>query len=90
MLHDKLQQLWEERFTKILDIEREAFLFYKNILQNYAPLLESTRSKELLEKIAADELAHTKIAMELLRTAIGIPASRRFIAPDSRPKPLAA
>ena len=71
-----LQKLWEARFCRILEMEKESLDFYRNLLEAYAPTLEGLKSKEALEKIAADEAMHVRIAGELLRIIMGIPNTR--------------
>jgi len=67
-MHDKhFRELWQMRFQKIFDLEKESFLFYRSLLENNASLLEGTRTKSILEQVMRDEVNHARIARELLR-----------------------
>lgn len=67
MLAKQLKELWEMRFLRILDGEREAFHFYRMLLKRNQELLAEIRAQSVLEKMMRDELKHTRIALELVR-----------------------
>jgi len=62
-----LKSLWEIRFSKILNQEKESYLLYKRILEEHGLLLEGTQAKESLEGILNDNLRHVRVASRLVR-----------------------
>jgi len=62
-----LKSLWEIRFSKILNQEKESYLLYKRILEEHGVLLEGTQAKESLEGILKDNLRHVRVASRLVR-----------------------
>lgn len=67
MLHHQYKELWETRFRKILELEKDSYHFYKNLLERNKTILEGTRIKNVLEQIMHEESQHARIAHELLR-----------------------
>ncbi|OGW86474.1 MAG: hypothetical protein A3C35_05405 [Omnitrophica bacterium RIFCSPHIGHO2_02_FULL_46_11] len=67
MLDRHYKQLWETRFLKILESEKEAFLFYKYLIETNKNLLERTKAKPVLEQIMRDEASHARVACKLIR-----------------------
>jgi rubrerythrin len=66
MKPEQLKELWELRFLKIWEGEREALIFYKDLLHENKELLVGTKTKRILEQIKRDEAKHARIAHELL------------------------
>ena len=66
MKPEQVKELWMLRFKKIAAGEKEALLFYKELLLSYKDILEDTKTKGLLEEIEQDEARHYRIANELL------------------------
>jgi rubrerythrin len=66
MHEEHMKKLWEIRFKKVYDLEKESELFYQKLLEENKELLEGTKAKEILEQIRHDEIKHAKIAEELL------------------------
>ena len=62
-----LRELWKLRFQKILGLEKEALIFYSDLLKKHESILNGTNAKDLLESIAKDEAQHVQIAKELVR-----------------------
>lgn len=62
-----MKSLWEIRFSKILNQEKESYLLYKRILEEHGVLLEGTQAKEALEGILKDNLRHVRVASRLVR-----------------------
>lgn len=65
-MKSELKKLWEMRFAKLVSLEKEAFVFYKELLRENANLLEGTRARSMLKGIMKDEARHIKMARELL------------------------
>ena len=66
-MNDKqLLELWEMRFTRILNQEREALVYYKRILEQHGHILDGTRVKQIIRKIMRQEAGHIAIAKKLL------------------------
>lgn len=63
----EFKELWEIRFLKIVDLEKEGFLFYRQLLREYKDVFEDSEAKKILEGISRDELRHTKIVRSLLK-----------------------
>jgi len=66
MLPEQVKELWEIRFQKILKGEKEAIVFYKDLLEKNQSLLEGLWVKDMLEQIMHAEVKHAQIAHELL------------------------
>jgi len=66
MQPEQVKELWEIRFQKILKGEKEAIIFYKDLLEKNQPLLEGLWIQDMLEQIMHDEAKHAQIAHELL------------------------
>lgn len=67
-MHPKhLKALWEIRFSKILNQEKESYLLYKGLLEDHSLILEGTEAKRILDGIMHDELRHVRIASKLVR-----------------------
>ncbi len=62
----QFKELWEIRFQKILDGEKAALVFYKDLMQSYKMIIEGTKLQKILEHIAQEEAKHARIAHELL------------------------
>lgn len=62
----QFKELWEIRFQKILEGEKEALLFYRNLLKENEQLFRDTKAKRMLEDIRRDEAKHVRIARRLL------------------------
>lgn len=71
MLDKEFKKLWEIRFLKIFDLEKEGFLFYRRLLKHYERLFEGTLAKEVIREIMQDELKHVRLARELVRLVRG-------------------
>ena len=71
MLKKQYKELWETRFRKILDGERNALAFYRQLLAENEKLLLGTKAKGLLKEILRDEAKHARIARELIRLVGG-------------------
>ena len=67
--HEK--KLWQIRFQKILDLEKESFDFYGNLLEEKSALLKEAGLDSTLKQIRRDEGKHIRIAAELLRLVLG-------------------
>lgn len=65
----QIGQLWEMRFMRVLELEKEALCFYSDILKKHKLFLAGTKAKAVLEQILRDEARHTQFANELLRIA---------------------
>lgn len=63
----EFKELWEIRFLKIVDVEKEGFLFYRQLLREHKDVFEGSEAKKILEGMARDELRHTRIARALLK-----------------------
>ena len=59
-------ELWEIRFRKIEDLEKDSLKFYRNILKKFDSLLKQSQSKDIIEGILKDEAKHLLIARELI------------------------
>ncbi|MBI4550174.1 MAG: hypothetical protein HY714_04540 [Candidatus Omnitrophica bacterium] len=66
MRRDEMLELWTIRFRRILDLEKNGFLFYRRLLKRYKLYFEGTRAKEVIEKIMRDEIRHVWLAKQLL------------------------
>ena len=66
MQPEQFKELWEIRFQKILEGEKEALLFYHNLLKGNEQLFRDTKAKRMLEEIRRDEAKHVRIARHLL------------------------
>lgn len=67
-MHPKhCKQLWEMRFQKILQGEKDAVTFYEAMLEKNESILDSVHLKEMLEEIKRDEQKHVRIANQLLQ-----------------------
>ncbi len=67
MIHNQFKELWEIRFQKLLDVERDSLVFYKQLLEKNKSILEGTNAKKALEKILAGEEKHAEVAYRLLQ-----------------------
>ena len=67
--HEK--ELWQIRFQKILDLERDSFDFYQKLLKERAALLQASGLESVIKQIMRDEGKHIRIATELLRLVSG-------------------
>jgi len=67
MLEKQLRELWEMRFLRILQEEKDAHRFYGRLLKKNQELLIGFRADAVLREIAKDELKHARIARELVR-----------------------
>jgi rubrerythrin len=71
-VHDQqFKELWEIRFLKVLNLEKESLSFYRSLLKHNQSLLEETRAKAILERILEDERRHIRIVRKLLRLVRG-------------------
>lgn len=67
-MQDKaFKELWQIRFLKIFNLEKEGFLFYRRLLRENESLFQGTEAKQTMERIMRDELKHVRIARALLR-----------------------
>ncbi len=67
--HEK--ELWQIRFQKILDLEKDSFDFYGNLLKEKSALLKEAGLDSVIKQIMRDEGKHIRIAIELLRLVSG-------------------
>lgn len=63
---EHVKKLWQLRFEKIVEGEKEAFEFYKKILKEKSALLEEVGIKSIIKQIMRDEANHIRIAQEML------------------------
>ena len=67
MKTDQIGMLWESRFRKIFEMERESLDFYRDLSKKDELIGESPRLREILEEIIEDEERHSLICKELLK-----------------------
>ncbi len=67
MQDNALKELWQIRFLRILNLEKEGFRFYRRLLKENGSLFEGTKAKSVLEQIMREELKHVRIAGALLK-----------------------
>lgn len=77
MRNRQFKELWRIRFLNILNLEREANLFYAHLLKNNRTLLEETSTITLLEQILNDRKERIRTARELIRLTKQKPVSER-------------
>ena len=65
------RELWQIRFSKILELEVESFNFYQKLLKEKSDLLEKSGVKSIIKQICSDEGRHIRIAKDLLQTVGG-------------------
>ena len=65
------RELWQIRFGKILELERESFNFYQKLLKEKAAMLKEAGLDSTIKQIMQDEGKHIHIAKELLQMAEG-------------------
>ena len=67
MLKKQFKELWQLRFRRILDGEKESYIFYKGLLRKNEGLLEGTKYQKILEEIMRDEVKHIRIVRQLIQ-----------------------
>jgi rubrerythrin len=68
---EQLARLWESRFHKMLEMEKESLDFYRDLSKKDELLSAGPRLKEVLEEIIEDEDRHRVICNELIRIVNG-------------------
>ena len=67
MRDKEFKELWEMRFRKIFKLEKEGFLFYRHLLRRNKALFSGTQAKNVLERLALDELRHARMVQVLMK-----------------------
>lgn len=67
MNREQMERLWESRFHKIMDLERESMQFYRDLSEKSDMIAENPRLKEMMQDILEDEERHEVICKELIR-----------------------
>ena len=69
MHEQQFKELWEMRFMKILELEKESSLFYARLLRRNKTILAGVdlKAKIVLERILTDRPKRTRCASELVR-----------------------
>lgn len=67
MNREQIGRLWESRFHKIMDTERDSLDFYRELSEKDELISESPRLREILEEILDDEERNSVISKELVR-----------------------
>ncbi len=67
MNREQIGRLWESRFHKIMEMERDSLDFYRDLSEKDGLISESPRLREILEEILDDEERHSVISKELLK-----------------------
>lgn len=67
MLSQHYKELWEARFKKVLENERQSIVFFRRLLQENGALFYGTRAQKLLKQILREEAKHARIARKLVR-----------------------
>jgi len=67
MRDKEFKELWEMRFRKIFKLEKEGFLFYRHLLRRNKALFSGTQAKNVLERLALNELRHARMVQVLMK-----------------------
>ena len=67
MRDKEFKELWEMRFRKIFKLEKEGFLFYRHLLRRNKALFSGTQAKNVLKRLALDELRHARMVQVLMK-----------------------
>ncbi|MBI4358798.1 MAG: hypothetical protein HY584_05815 [Candidatus Omnitrophica bacterium] len=67
MMHDQqYKELWEIRFRKVLNLEKESSAFYTRLLKRNQLILEDAQIRFFLKQIMEDRGKRAKIAQDLV------------------------
>ncbi len=68
-----LKVLWRIRLQKVLHLEEESFLFYRDLLDKNKSLLAGTAAQKKLECLMKEEKRHVMVALALLNHVTKMP-----------------
>ena len=63
----QFNQLWELRFKKVYQAEKDSFIFYRDLLNRYGSILERINATAIIKRIIKEEIVHAKIAVRLMK-----------------------